>query len=104
MEETPPPLPPRRRLEATDEPVTKKSRTSEHGMSISKQFTENMERNKSKSKMRHLFHFLSRGRKRQTDSNAASQLSSDDIGRLGLLGNYFLTSMCRCYLGRKEHS
>lgn len=74
-EETPPPLPPRRRLEATDEPVTKKSRTSDHGTSKTKHFTEKLQTNKNKSKMRNLFHFVSRGRKRQKDDNSARQSS-----------------------------
>lgn len=90
-EETPPPLPPRRRLEATDEPVTKKSRTSDHGMSKVKHITKKTETNKNKSKMRHLFRFVARGRKRQNDDTAARQ-SSEGTGRLGLLGLYFLIS------------
>ncbi|XP_078365840.1 uncharacterized protein LOC144650067 isoform X1 [Oculina patagonica] len=80
-DETPPPLPPRRRLEATDEPVTKKSRTSDHGMSKTKHITKKMETNKNKSKMMHLFRVVARGRKRQKDDTAARQ-SSEGTGRL----------------------
>lgn len=99
-DETPPPLPPRRRLEATDEPVTKKSRTSDHGMSKTKHITKKMETNKNKSKMMHLFRVVARGRKRQKDDTAARQ-SSEGTGRLGLLGLYnFLIS--RSMLSREK--
>lgn len=70
--------------------MTKKSRTNNHGMSQTNHFSEKMETNKNKSKMRHLCDFMSRGGKRQKDDNAARK-SSKGIGRLGLLRyNYYV--------------
>lgn len=85
-EESPPPLPPRRRLEAAataDEPDTKRSRPSEHGMSQRRASTQKTDKHKNKSMMRRLFHLMPTERETKADSDYSGRQSSR--GRLTML-------------------